>query len=456
MRPFLLLIALLINLLLSFPGPVAAQSRSGRKLVKHGLVQLARKACLPAHITVSKTVLCQDESLDLRSNILPSYKYRWFIDGAILVGESTYLLTVDAPGTYKLEVTNTADVNCVQTDEVIIRQSPLKKITLLPLTQGVACQGGSLVAAIDGGTTSPASVSLVYNWQRNGFTLPGTGPTIRADEPGNYTVFVVDADCVVNAGPLPVFDKPTPVFPAIPPVCTGSVEQLALTATPGGGTFGGDNIQNGQFMVKLAGAGQHTVTYSVTNAQGCAAAVDQTIRVIRVPQPDLGPSQTIVAGAQVTLQGPPGPNLTYTWDPIDGLLTGEASDTGGGRLNLPRVVAKPAATTTYHLTVSEDSDCPLSSSVLITVLPGLFFPSAFTPNGDGQNDVWTIIGIDAFPLCSVRLYNRWGELILHESPYSQPWDGRIRGERVAPGPYRYVISPGPSLPDRAGTLMVLE
>lgn len=303
--------SLFVCLLFLFTSTVYGQ-RQARSRTPHVVKMAALKACLPAQITVSKTVLCVGESLDLRSNILPAYRYRWFKDGAVLVGESSYLLSITAPGTYKLEVTNTAVAGCVQTDVVVIRQSTLKKITLLPLTQGAACEGGSLVAAIDAGTTDPASANLVYNWQRNGFSLPGNGPTIRTDQPGNYTVFVLDGDCEANAGPIEVFPKPKPVFPAIPVVCASSVDALTLTATPLGGTFSGDGVQNGQFVPRLAGAGQHTVTYSVTSTKGCQADVSQPVQVISVPQPDLGANQTIIVGTQVTLQGPARPALTYT------------------------------------------------------------------------------------------------------------------------------------------------
>ena len=339
---------------------------------------------------------------------------------------------------------------------MVIGQSSLRNLSILPIKGQVACEGSLLVAAIDAGTANPASSGLTYNWQRNGFTIPGNSPTLRANVPGIYTTFVLDANCAVSSGPVEVFPTPKPVFPAVPPICANATEQVTLNATPANGIFSGKETQNGQFKSKLAGSGQHTLTYSVTSAQGCPAQIDQTIRVIDVTQPDLGPNQTIIAGTRVVLQGPPGPTLSYIWDPINGLLTDPAAPTGSNRLNLPRVVAQPDATTTYRLTVSEDSQCPLSSSMTITVLPGLFFSSAFTPNGDGTNDVWVIRGAEAFPLCSVRIYNRWGELIVDQSPYDQPWDGRVRGERVAPRPHRYVISPAPFLPDRAGTLMVLE
>ena len=449
-------IFLSISSLLLFVGLVNGQHKTADKRAKNNRAALARTVCLPAQITASKTLLCANESSELRSNILPTYRYRWFKDGAVIVGETTYLLTINTPGTYRLEVTNTADLNCVQTSDVVIGQSSLRNLSILPIKGQVACEGSLLVAAIDAGTANPASSGLTYNWQRNGFTIPGNSPTLRANVPGIYTTFVLDANCAVSSGPVEVFPTPKPVFPAVPPICANATEQVTLSATPANGIFSGKETQNGQFKPKLAGSGQHTLTYSVTSAQGCPAQIDQTIRVIDVPQPDLGPNQTIIAGTRVVLQGPPGPALSYIWDPISGLLTDPAAPTGSNRLNLPRVVAQPDATTTYRLTVSEDSQCPLSSSMTITVLPGLFFSSAFTPNGDGTNDVWVIRGAEAFPLCSVRIYNRWGELIVDQSPYDQPWDGRVRGERVAPGPYRYVISPAPFLPDRAGTLMVLE
>ncbi|MEZ0483148.1 gliding motility-associated C-terminal domain-containing protein [Fibrella aquatica] len=446
-----LLICLLVCLSLTTYGQRHARARTA----KIGS-RAAKKTCFPAEITASKTVLCTGETLDLRSNILPSYKYRWFKNGSVIVGETAYLLTVSTPGTYRLEVTNTATAGCVETDEVTIRQSNLNRLSILPLTQSAACEGEPLVAAIEAGTTEPVSGSLTYNWQRNGLSLPGNSPTIVASQPGFYSVFVLDADCEVSAGPVRVFAKPTPQFPVIPAVCAASVDQLTLTATPAGGVFSGIGVQNGQFFPGQAGNGTHTVTYSVTNTAGCQATVNQTVQVINVPQPDLGASQTIIAGMRVTLQGPTDPNLTYTWDPITGLLINGDPAPGDERLNLPRVTAQPNITTTYRLTVSQNGQCPLTSSVDIIVLPGLFFPTAFTPNGDGQNDVWALTGIEAYPSCSVKIYNRWGELIVNQSPYTQPWDGRVDGEAVAPGPYQYVISPAPFLPDRSGTLTVLR
>lgn len=78
------------------------------------------------------------------------------------------------------------------------------------------------------------------------------------------------------------------------------------------------------------------------------------------------------------------------------------------------------------------------------VIPcNLVVPSAFTPDGDGVNDIWEIIGLDGkFPLNQVMIYNRWGELLFTsiEGNYaSKPWDGTLNGEKLPAGSYYYII-----------------
>ncbi|MCB0395869.1 MAG: gliding motility-associated C-terminal domain-containing protein [Flavobacteriales bacterium] len=82
-----------------------------------------------------------------------------------------------------------------------------------------------------------------------------------------------------------------------------------------------------------------------------------------------------------------------------------------------------------------------SDTVLSTVsqLSCLNFPTAFTPNEDGINDVWRIRGIQEFPDVNVAIYNRWGSLVFRSTGYSKPWDGRYGDTKVPPGVYYYFI-----------------
>ena len=86
---------------------------------------------------------------------------------------------------------------------------------------------------------------------------------------------------------------------------------------------------------------------------------------------------------------------------------------------------------------------PVSSFTVTLISCNLVVPTAYTPDGDGNNDVWEIIGLDAkFPLNQVRVYNRWGELIYtsKEGDYSSsPWDGTYQGSKLPVGSYYYII-----------------
>ena len=66
-------------------------------------------------------------------------------------------------------------------------------------------------------------------------------------------------------------------------------------------------------------------------------------------------------------------------------------------------------------------------------------PNAFTPNGDGLNDVFEIkgVGINEYLL---QVYSRWGELIYESKNLEDQWDGKFNGELVPAGTYVYTIN----------------
>lgn len=68
--------------------------------------------------------------------------------------------------------------------------------------------------------------------------------------------------------------------------------------------------------------------------------------------------------------------------------------------------------------------------------------NTFTPNGDDINDTWIIPGIESFQSSIVNIYNKWGQQVHLNSPYSneQGWDGRQFGSELPVGTYYYVIS----------------
>lgn len=78
-------------------------------------------------------------------------------------------------------------------------------------------------------------------------------------------------------------------------------------------------------------------------------------------------------------------------------------------------------------------------NVFYTVCGSVFeIPNAFTPNNDGLNDRFEILG-ENFVLLYFRIYNRWGELIFESNDKSLGWDGTYKGEDAQGGVYTWVI-----------------
>ena len=97
---------------------------------------------------------------------------------------------------------------------------------------------------------------------------------------------------------------------------------------------------------------------------------------------------------------------------------------------------------TYVLFTSTGSD---TATVTINVLcDDLTIFSGFSPNGDGVNDVFTILGIDQFPNNEVWIYNRWGNEVFRTKAYTNEngWDGTWDGKNLPDGTYFYCIDDG--------------
>lgn len=112
--------------------------------------------------------------------------------------------------------------------------------------------------------------------------------------------------------------------------------------------------------------------------------------------------------------------------------------------NYSELLPSNQTTQTYYATqtLNNCESLPDSFTVYISTC-NIEIPTAFTPNNDGTNDVWTIAGLDnQFPKNRVKIYNRWGELLFESLPgtySSKPWDGTYKSSLLPVSTYYYVI-----------------
>lgn len=146
---------------------------------------------------------------------------------------------------------------------------------------------------------------------------------------------------------------------------------------------------------------------------------------------DAGPDFTIRNGESIQLQGQTTESL-ISWTP-------------SYNMSNPTVISpvvNPKETTTYFLTVN-NGVCSITDEMTVFVEEGLEIPNTFSPNGDGINDTWDILGIEDYPDCNVQIFSRWGQIIYQTTGYSKEkrWDGTSKsGKELATGAYYYVIN----------------
>ncbi|MBO0930088.1 T9SS type B sorting domain-containing protein [Fibrella aquatilis] len=175
-------------------------------------------------------------------------------------------------------------------------------------------------------------------------------------------------------------------------------------------------------------------TYTVRVTLNGCAATSPPLPVVGVTQAEktsvsIGAGQTLLAGQPVALEPVVSNAVSFSWTPTDGL--------SNGRIRNP--VARPTGTTTYTLTAYSKAGCPAQDTVTIRVLPPLFVPSAFTPNGDGQNDVWTPINAQQYTDYQLVILNRWGAVLYETRAATPGWDGQINGTPAPADTYHYQI-----------------
>lgn len=91
--------------------------------------------------------------------------------------------------------------------------------------------------------------------------------------------------------------------------------------------------------------------------------------------------------------------------------------------------------------VANDTDehKSISNTVSLTEATTVYFPNAFSPDNDGVNDYFGVVGMNA-EFYNLKIYNKWGELLFDTSNTNEKWDGTHKGKSVNEGVYVYTMT----------------
>lgn len=177
---------------------------------------------------------------------------------------------------------------------------------------------------------------------------------------------------------------------------------------------------------------------TISSTLGCDSIISNIELIVNpLPSVSLGSDTNIDAGNVVVLTiNNANINDTYTWiNSLGESFSGES------------ITTSPSETATYILTAVNQFNCESTDSLMIIVNPLeevlIQLPTAFSPNGDGINDVFRIANFEDFDSYILRVYNRWGELIFDNQGYNVSWDGSFQGVKQNIGAYAFFIEANP-------------
>lgn len=178
-----------------------------------------------------------------------------------------------------------------------------------------------------------------------------------------------------------------------------------------------------------------TYSLTVTDPAGCSGTMSFTIHEPPAVTLEVLPADTLIREGDAvyftSLLSPAPATVSYTWEPATGLNCSTCAEP---------VFQSGAGTYQYAIMVSYNGVCHLTDTVRVKVYSEhlLYIPNAFTPNGDGTNDIFYAYPVGA-KYFNMKVFDRWGEKVFESFDPGIGWNGSYRGRVQEPGSFVYLV-----------------
>lgn len=278
----------------------------------------------------------------------------------------------------------------------------------------------------DGGT------SIAQNAQ-HAYSTPGTYTISHAANSSNGCTDTVKT-------PIDVYFLPQALF-FTNTVCKGNNTQFVDSTKSLSGSIiswywnfgdgGASQAENPQHA--YGSTGNFTVNLTVTSSFGCKDTINKSVTVIPGPHADFtmsqNPVEALVPVIFTDASTGPGPLVSWYWN---------LGDSSYVNTENPEHAYANSGEYNVTLVVKDINGCidTARHEVTVVLLPDV--PTAFSPNSDGQNDMFLVKG-GPFKTINLRIYNNWGQLIFESNDQLQGWDGTFNGTAQPIGVYVWVV-----------------
>lgn len=398
-----------------------------------------------AEFTVDNNIGCAPFEVTFENFSSDSDSYIWdFGNGNTdsVTFEPTFTFT--DPGVYEVFLYVTDSI-CLITDTAQLTIIVTPALELDALTAIELCQPENITL-----TANSLGTATNFIWSTNSDFTDQLNPTtsdsvaeVFTSENGYFYIQISNPGCTLVDSVEVVFTSAALELSGNQDICLDDETVITASSLDPDITFFNFNWEPDSIIV--SGDGTSAVTVSPPSTQylyltaessnGCIIIDSILINVSNISASTVTASASstdVPAGSTVTLTAMP-PGYSYSWTPTANLTAPNSQVTD----------ALVTEETTYTVTVT-DGVCTREAQVTVKVYqfvceePFVYVPNAFTPNGDGNNDV-LYIRSTIIEEAALRIFNRWGELVFETNDLSIGWDGTWRGKPVTPDVYDYYL-----------------
>lgn len=382
----------------------------------------------PIKLAFKDTLICHIDSLQLHAS--GSGNFSW-TPATRIINPNTPdpIVYPDVTTNY---IVHLDDQGCLNQDTVRVRVVDF--VTLKAMPDTTICSGDTL-------RLSAATDGLRYLWSPAASLIDAPNKPSPLAHPDATTMYSVLAsigkcnatdDVVVSLVPYPVAKAGADTI-----ICYNT--SARLSGSHDGSSFfwsPTSTLSSANTLTPVA-TPRTTTAYILTSfdTKGCPKPGRDTVLVTVNPEvfADAGKDTAVVVGQPLQLFATGGES--YLWVPNNGLNNATIANPVGtydGSFDSIR----------YVVTVRDAVGCSDDASVLVKVFktaPKVFVPTAFTPNGDGKNDVIRPVAVGLSKINYFRIYNRWGQLVFETTVNGKGWDGKISGVQQPTETYVWIV-----------------
>lgn len=395
-------------------------------------------------VTAPDATICYGTQTNIFANAsggTSPYTYTWSNGNS---GAGPFLVSPLSTSFYNVYVT---DANNCTSETKTIKITVLPPITVVPTSTSICDKDTVIISgSYYGGNGGP--YTLNWNTGATTNTLMVTGD--YAQNPMTYTLNVSDGctnpDGVgvftVNVNPLPILSfVANPVNGCVP-------LKVSFNATAGSSfdsylwdLGNGQTGQTNPAEVIYSTVDTFDIKLSMTTMFGCFkdTTVMNVVQTYSVPIASFYVSQPVISeldGLEYFTNTSYG-GLTYFWNFGDNTSANNTAST----FNAEHLYTIPGDYT-ISLVATNSYGCTDTTYQKISVRPdvAIYIPNAFTPDGDGLNDVFLPQGVGVQNLnYKMQILDRWGTVVFTSEDFSKGWDGTYKGKPVEVGVYAYYI-----------------